>query len=419
MVGSKRNVAVLGALAVVAALFSPATQAVAGHNATLKVQVGQHFALGANCNPETFQGCRDGESMRFLAPNLRVHKGDTVQFDFAGFHTATLLPKNTDIFGWIQANTPGTTNPYSLFVPDADDTAREGGTTDRPSVKVNNRVQFPSDPSCGTPDNPCPTDGSAIVNSGVPQGDGDEPASFSAKINANPGEFIWVLCLLHPHMFVKVTVVDDAAAASTQADIDTFKTSALAGDLDWAQSQDARLINEQASHMTSSGQKVYDVNVGVDNHRVSLNAMYPRKTVIPKGATVRFHFDELIYEHHTATMSFQQGLQRGQEMFSPWCDPDGDAGSAPDVPAEFSAGPPCGGDFSKFEVDIPSELWNQSGDSSFTGDADFENSGFRGGLQFSLSSFDVKFKKVSNRKGWRYFCLVHGPGMSGRVRVKS
>ncbi|MDQ3963698.1 MAG: hypothetical protein M3277_07290 [Actinomycetota bacterium] len=413
-----RYTAVLGSLALVAALAVPVSPAAAGHGGALTVQVGQHFGVGANCNQQTFQGCRGGESMRFLTPNLRVHKGDTVTMDFHGFHTATLLPKNSDVFGWIQANTPGTSNPFSLFVPDPDDTPLDGGTAEKPSVKVNPAVQFPTDPTCGTTtDNPCDYTG-ALLNSGVPEGEGDEPITFSAEINANAGDHVWVLCLIHPHMFFKVTVVPDSQATSTQADIDAFKAAVLAGDLDWAQAQDAKLINKRSSHVTASGQKVYDVYAGVDNHRVSLSAMYPAKTVVPKGATVRFHFDELIYEHHTVTMSFQEGLERGQEMFSPWCDPDTDSGPGPDEPPDFSAGPPCGGDFSKFEVDIPSPLWNVTGDGVFTGNDDFENSGFRGGLQYSLASHDVKFQKPSNRKGWKFFCLVHGPFMSGRVRVK-
>lgn len=412
---SLRKFAVLAALSVAAVVAIPSPPATATHAGALNIQVGGHFGVGPNCNQQTFKGCRSGESMRFQAPNLKVHAGDTLTFDFHGFHTATFLPANTDLFHWIQSNTPGTSSPFSLLVPDPDDTPLDNGSSERPSVKVNNAVQFATDPSCGGADNPCSYDGT-LLNSGFPQG---EPASFSATINANEGDVIWVLCLVHPHMFVKVTVVGDDVPASTQADIDVARAANLAADFDWAEAKDAKLINKRSSHVTASGQKVYDVFVGVDNHRASLNAMYPRKTAVPKGATVRFQFNELIYEHHTATMSFREGLERGQEMFSPWCDPDTDSAPGPDNPAEFGGGPPCGGDFSQFEVDVPSPLWNVSGNGVFRGNADFENSGFRGGLQFSTGPFDVKFAKPSNRKGWRFFCLVHGPGMSGRIRVRS
>lgn len=411
---SSKTLAILGALTVVAAVAVP-TPATATHSDELTVQVGGHFGVGPNCDPQTGRGCRSGESMRFQAPNLKVHKGQTLTFDFHGFHTATFLPANADLFHWIQSNTPGITNPYSVFVEDPDDTPLDGGSSAKPSTKFNPAVQFPTDPSCGTTDNPCTYDGS-LVSSGIP-GEGEGPATFSVKVNANEGDIFWVICLIHPHMFVKVSVVGDAAAASTQAEIDVAKAGNLAADLDWAQSQDAKLINKRSSHVTASGQRVYDVNVGVDNHRAALNAMYPRKTVVPKGATVRFNFNELIYEPHTATMSLREGIERGQEMFSPWCDPDTDSGSGPDEPLG-SGGPPCGGDFSKFEVDVPSPLFNVTGNGVFRGNDDFENSGVRGGLQFSTPPFDVKFAKVSNRKGWKFFCLVHGLGMAGRIKVK-
>ncbi len=412
-----KKVAVLGAVALIGALAVSPPAAVATHGGALTVEVGGHFGIGPNCNQQTGRGCRGAESMRFQSPNLRVHKGDTLTFDFQGFHTATFLPANTDLFHWIQTNTPGTSNPFSIFVPDPDDSSVDGGSAQKPSVKVNNAVQFPTDPTCGAAGNPCSYDGS-LLNSGFPQGEEDEPAVFSATIDANEGDVIWILCLLHPHMFMKVTVVGDGAATSAQAEIDTAKAANLAADQDWAEAQDAKLINTQNSHVTASGQRVYDVYVGVDNHRTAISAMYPRMTTIPKGATVRFHFDELIYEHHTATMSFQEGLERGQEMFSPWCDPDADSGPGPDDPADFAAGPPCGGDFSKFEVDVPSPLWNVSGNGVFGGAQDFENSGVRGGLQLSLASYDVKFSKASDRKGWRFFCLIHGPFMSGRIKVR-
>ena len=397
-----------------ASLAIPLTPAVAGHNANLTIQVGGHFGVGANCDLQTFRGCRDGESMRFQAPNLRVHKGDTLTFDFQGFHTATFLPKNIDMFDWLQKNTPGITSPHSVLSPDPDDTSLDGGTTEKPSVKANPAVAFPSDPSCGHIDNPCSYQGT-LLNSGVPEG--EDPFTFSATVDADEGDVLWVMCLIHPHMFIKVTVVADSAATTTQADIDTARAANLAADEDWAESQHSKLINQQTSHVTATGQRVYDVNVGVDNHRTTINGMYPRVVTVPKGATVRFNFNELIYEQHTATMSFREGLERGQEFFAPWCDPDGDSGAGPDEPVEAS-GPPCGGDVSKFEFDIPSPLFNLTGDSIFTGNDDYENSGIRGGLQFSLAPWDVKFGRSSPKKGWKYFCLIHGAGMAGRIKIR-
>ena len=409
---SKGFVAAL-VVASAAALVVPSLPAAASHNAALTVQVGGHFAVGANCNLETFRGCQDAESMRFHSPNLRVHNGDTLTFDLQGFHTATFLPANTDLFQWIQGNTPGISSPYSVLVPDPDDTSRDGGASDRPSTKANPAVAFPTDASCGSTDNPCAYN-RTLLNSGVPQGEG--PATFSAQVNGNVGDSIWVICLIHPHMFFRLTVVANDAATSTQGEIDGARAANLAADEEWAESQHEKLINQQSSHVTSSGQRVYDVYVGVDNHRTSINAMYPRVATVPKGATVRFNFNELIYEQHTATMSFREGLERGQDFLAPWCDPDGDSGSAADDPP--GEGPPCGGDVSKLEFDASSPLFNVAGDGVFTGNDDYENSGVRGGLQFSLAPWDMRFTTASSKKGWKYFCVVHGAGMSGRIKVK-
>src|SRR5688572_7865409 len=98
------------------ALMIPGPQASAQTGA-LTVQVSQPFAVGANCNQETFQGCRSGESMRFLAPTLKVHKGDTLTFDFASFHTASLLPVGDDFLAFRSANTGGVGKAFSLVIP--------------------------------------------------------------------------------------------------------------------------------------------------------------------------------------------------------------------------------------------------------------------------------------------------------------
>ncbi|MGH2756462.1 MAG: hypothetical protein ACRDI3_01595, partial [Actinomycetota bacterium] len=88
--------------------------------AGLNIQVSEEVLVGANCDPATGKGCRHGESMRFLAPTLKVHTGDTLTFDFHGFHTASLLPVGADALAFRSANTGGTGKPFSAFIPDPD-----------------------------------------------------------------------------------------------------------------------------------------------------------------------------------------------------------------------------------------------------------------------------------------------------------
>lgn len=116
-----RRLGALGALlALVTVGLAPLT---ANAASTLEVQVGEFFAAVP------------GESMRFLAPTLKVHKGDTVQFNFPSFHTATVLPANTDVHAWAADNVYGVGKPWSFITLDPDDTALDpgGSSPDRES----------------------------------------------------------------------------------------------------------------------------------------------------------------------------------------------------------------------------------------------------------------------------------------------
>lgn len=412
-----KRIAVFSFLVLLTALLSPATTAVAAHGGDLSVQVSNPIVVGDNCNPETGRGCRFGESMRFLAPALNVHKGDTLTFDFHGFHTATLLPAGRDFLAFRGSNTGGIDKAYSLLVSDPDDTTAEGVPADKPAVKANPAAALrtidgiPVD--CGSEANPCNYEGPAVVNSGLPLG--PDLSTFTVTINANPGDSFWVICLVHTHMFMRVNVVDDTTTATTQAQIDAAKESLTAYDQEWAEETDARLLRAKSSHRTPSGQKVYDVKAGVDSHFASLNAFYPRKLAVPKGSTVRYHFSSLVYEDHTVTLPAPTAFSLYEEFFVLGCDPDGDAGAGADTaPGE---GPPCGGDFTQIETDISSRAMWGMGNGVFRGRQDIENSGIRG-AQFSSNFYDVKFRARSNKKGWKAFCLIHGGGMANRVVVK-
>lgn len=393
-------------------------QAVASHGGALTIQVSNPYLVGANCNPETFKGCRTGESMRFMAPTLKVHKGDTLTFDFPSFHTATLLPTDADFLAFRAANTGGINKPYSLVISDPDDTTEEGATADKPAVKANPAVALPSvdgvPTTCGAASDPCSYDGTKVVNSGLPLA--PPPNLFSVTIDANAGESFWLICLVHTHMNLRVNVVADATAATTQAEVEAAKASLAAFDEEWARQTDAKLINARSSHTTASGQKVYDVSVGYDNHFASLDGFYPRRTTVPKGATVRFHFDQLVYEDHTVTMPAPSAFSLFDEFFTSMCDPDGDSGAGPDT-ADTSdpSGGPCGGNPSQAEIDITSRVGFGTGNGVFGGAGDLEHSGVRG-AQFGLTNYDMKFKARSSEKGWKVFCMLHP--MDAKIVVK-
>jgi hypothetical protein len=169
------SVLIAGTLVSTFILVAPMASAQAS---TLVVQVGAPlFAL-----PAAKGAPADG--MRFYAPPLNVHQGDIVTFALAGFHTATLLPANTDADTWVAANASGPGKPYSLFVPDPDEGA--GG------LKFNNTAVLPSQLDCGSATDPCPYDGTGVVNSGIVDASdvNANQYAFSVQINSAVGSTI-------------------------------------------------------------------------------------------------------------------------------------------------------------------------------------------------------------------------------------
>lgn len=383
------------AAALMAGLLIPSAVG-AGIASTVEVQVGAPLFEF----PEAGGAPADG--MRFYAPTTKIHSGDTVVFNFAGFHTATLLPKNTDVQGWVADNTGGFDKPFSLLVTDPDDGAD--------ALKLNNSAGLPN-PVCGAPDNPCPYNGTGVVNSGLPFG----PPAFAATITGSPGDVVWAVCLVHTHMRFRMKIVGSGDEPTSQAAIDSFRDEKSAEDAEQAGVVHDKLVAKRTKHRTAAGKLVWDAFSGFDGHNWALLGMYPRKTIIRQGQTVRWHFAQLITEEHTVTLPFGEGKEQFDNSFVPSCDPDGDGGPGPDNPPDTQDPPFCNNP-AQLEFDVPGKAAGERGDGVYNGD--FQNSGHRGVSSGDLRHYDVKFKKTSNRKGFRYLCLIHGPFMDGRVQVK-
>jgi len=358
--------------------------------ATLSVTVGGDSAV----NNVGFEG------MRFLAPGtILVHKGDTLTFNFEGFHTATLIPAGVGADDWRADNAAGVTSEYSLVQPDADDGASQ--------FRLNPKAVFPSDPSCGTT-TPCTYDGKSVVNSGLSVVVGP---SFSVTINANPGDTFWVLCLVHQMMQSRVQVVADSDATTTQAAIDSYASSQTARDKDDA----AALINalqQPSSHTTAGGTKVWDAYAGFDGDGWGLNGMFPKKIKVAKGDRVRWHFAQLIGDLHTVTFPKPQAVALSNEFGSPSCEAD-PTDTPPDAPppAFCSTGP------QNLELHVPGALLLPAGSHKYGGTG-FRSSGVGGPGGLTTAPYDLKFTHRSGKAGFKYACAVHGGMMSGKVVVR-
>lgn len=393
------SVLIAGMLVSTFLLVAPTASA---QGSTLVVQVGAPlFAL-----PAAKGAPADG--MRFYAPALSVHQGDIVTFEIDGFHTATLLPANTDADTWIAANT-GPAQPYSFFVPDPD----EGAT----GAKFNNAALLPSQLDCGSATAPCPYDGSKVVNSGIVDASdvNANQYAFSVQINAAVGSSISGLCLVHLGMRVQITVVASSETATTQAEIDAFAAAKTNHDARAAHKLHETLLVQTANQRGG----VVDAFAGYDGPHFALSHMYPKNIHLRKGQTVAWHFDQLNFEDHTVTFPAKKAFKIAANTFVPVCDPDGDTGTAPDDPADMTATmlvDVCPGGVSQVEIDIDPRFGPPAGDGVVTSTRDFENSGVEGANAGVSDPFTLRFTTKTVTKPYTFICMIH-PFMHGTVTV--
>ena len=108
---ARSKLTALGAVLSLAAVVLPGSPAVANHDATLTIPVGQYLDS---------EGGPPAESMRFFPDEVTVHRGDTLKF-MGDFHTATLLPTSVDDVGsWVADNAAGPDDPYAFIKSNPD-----------------------------------------------------------------------------------------------------------------------------------------------------------------------------------------------------------------------------------------------------------------------------------------------------------
>lgn len=402
---SKRKLAALVCAALVSSLFVPGA-ARANHGATYEIGIGQDF----------FEQGVPGFSARVYPGSVTVHDGDTLHFDFAFLGMAPQGDYPQEVMGANDTQI-GESRSFFLFDPDDGDKA----------LKANLGVLFGEGDDCGTEANPCVWGPNSDII--FPAFQEDAPDLF-VRIDAAPGTTLWGATFVSPDVNVnfKVQVVDDAEPTSTQEELDARAASLRTKDFEDALALHNKMQAKQTFHRNAAGKKVFDVFVGAAAGPIELLASYPRRTKIREGQRVQFHFMGQM-EPHTATFGGPKAREVFRNFLIPACDPDGDGGALPDVdPTGFdeTTETPICPEGTELEGDIHELLPWAVGDGKVRRNSDYENSG----LQFPHfpdgSDFDVnpdpwteKFPKASNKKGFKFICLVHGGFMGGRVKVRS
>jgi len=381
--------AVLAATTTVAVAMVPSTAHAAA--TTLSVQVGGDSTVSG----VAFEG------MRFGAPaNMTVHKGDTIVFNFRGFHTATLIPAGVGAEDWRMDNT-GPGGQFSLIQQDSDDSP--------PVFLFNTKALFPTDPSCGTNSNPCAYNGNSVVNSGAPL----NANSFAVTINANPGQSFWVLCLIHSMMQTRISVVADSVTTTTQSQINSYLSSTLSSDRAEAKALIPKL-EKQTRHKVAANRYVWDAYAGFDGDGWGLDGMFPKTLHVKLGQTVRWHFSQLVGNVHTVTFPRRRAINFSNKDFAGQliaC--EGSSGdTAPDAapPTFCSSGP------QNIEVQLRAIAVTPQGGHKYAGTG-LVTSGVRGPDGLTTHFWDLTFKKRSSKTGFGYACAIHGSMMSGWVVV--
>ncbi len=397
----RRTKVLVGLLALVAAIILPAAGAGAATN--YEVQVGAPlFALpAANGAP--------ADGMRFYAPPLKVHQGDVITYAMAGFHTATMLPANTDGDTWVAANAAGLGKPYAFVTADPD----EGPA----GVKFNNTAILPSALDCGDATAPCAYDGSGVVNSGIVDANdvNGQEYKFSVQVNSAVGSTTTVLCLIHLGMRLQFSVVASTETATTQAEIDTYAAQKSNHDAGAA----SRLHRSLLAMSFRPRGGVVQAFAGYDGPHFALDNFYPNRIELKKGQRVQWHFDQLKFEDHTVTLPAKRALRIAGNTFVPVCDPDGDLGTMPDQPADMTAttlATVCPGGASQIELDIDPRFGPPAGDGVVTSIRDFESSGIEGANVGNTTAFTLRFRAKTVNEPYTFRCMIH-PFMRGKVIV--
>ena len=347
----------------------------------------------------------------YFPSELQAHAGDTVAFNnhFTGEpHTVTLGTQVDDIFDLVAEACPngGLADPACQEFP-------PGAYADRyNAANEKNPPLIPDDPTAPIPQaaaQPCflatgapPTDATACTEQDQPAFDGtqtfynsgwlEDQQVFSVQLadNLAPGTYFFY-CLLHREgMSGTITVVDDATAVPSSAEVAAAGQTKLAGLISGLQPEVDRLAAPTADE-AQAGSFVETVQ------EASINEFAPKEIGIPVGGsvtwnvvgfhTISFNAPEsarpILLKASDGTVSINQESTTPAIIAGP---PEGDPSAPPPDPLNIDGG-----------------TWDGEG---------FASSGF-------IEAFEgtVTYKLAFSATGtYTYLCLIH-TDMEGTIAV--
>jgi plastocyanin len=350
--------------------------------------IGVDHVDAANQRPD--QG-RLFEYTDFFSRSVKVHQGDTLDFNFQGFHDIAVTRSEA----LAKSQQP-------LATADQDDPSSVA--SGKPKISLNPVVFFAGS-GCGWTA-PCDyTGGNDLKISGQPQS-----SDWRVTIDARPGTYTY-FCYIHPGMRGQVTVVETDEATTSQAQNDAVSQEQFLKE----QAQAVRA--EQAADVVrftggEPGDRTYFVKVGIsaaDNH-VAIDEMFPNGAKDPSKQLNLVAGDRVVYswpdEHNAHSVTFPPDAV-------PPFGFDCDAGFTPAPPGP----PPCS------ETGEPPELIADPGNAppgtELTSPSSVVDAGDRLGTDFRLPTsthWAVTTGDATTPGTYHYNCNIHD-FMRGAINV--
>jgi plastocyanin len=327
--------------------------------------------------PKPLKGvAKYADANAFFPKTVKIAKGDTVDFQFRGFHTVFFAKRGT--------RAPSFESTDGQKLSGFNDAAGQPfwfNGLDR--LIVNPLAAFPSGDGI--------VDRKAADGSGLPDFEGP-PAPFSAKF-PKPGTYRYV-CQVHPGMKGKVSVRKSRKGVPST-------------------SKDQAKVAKQVARITKTLKRLdrFDgpgdnrVRAGNDTVEAALFAFFPKDITIKAGESVTFEMPARSSEIHTASFGPADYLKSiNDNLVTP--DPGSPAGGPPTLllnPLAF------------FPSDPPPALPPYTGSNHGNG---FLSTGVLDPFEQSPPP-DEAVVTFQTPGTYTYICAIHGPFMDGTVTVTS